>query len=194
MLKATVSGSFHRHMPAIYDAVGELRARGVDVLSPSDPTVVDAIGEFLFVASDRLRSIKLVQDRHLEAIRASDMLWVVCPDGYTGPSTSMEIGAAHCAGIPVFSDSPALDITLGQYVTRVPSMTEAIKRLRTCAAPSRAAAHVLLDPAAAVENSIQAFERLRPVLLGAQGNGRDDAERALQTTISTVDAHFGRTR
>jgi hypothetical protein len=34
MLKATVSGSFHRHMPAIYGAVGDLRAAGVNVLSP----------------------------------------------------------------------------------------------------------------------------------------------------------------
>src|SRR2546423_471511 len=97
MLKATVSGSFHRHMQAIYQAVGTLREVGVDVLSPSDPRVVDHIGEFLFVASDKLRSIKLVQDRHLHAIRASDLLWVVCPDGYTGPSVSMEIGAAYVA-------------------------------------------------------------------------------------------------
>jgi hypothetical protein len=72
MLKATVSGSFHRHMQAIYQAVGTLREVGVDVLSPSDPRVVDHIGEFLFVASDKLRSIKLVQDRHLHPIRASD--------------------------------------------------------------------------------------------------------------------------
>src|SRR5437879_2561345 len=67
MLKASVSGSFHRHMFGIYSAVNELRAFGIDVLSPSDPRVVDALGEFLFVASDRLRSIKLVQDRHFEA-------------------------------------------------------------------------------------------------------------------------------
>src|SRR5580700_10490514 len=109
MLNVTVSGSFHRHMPAIYEAVGELRALGVNVLSPSDPRIVDHIGEFLFVASDRLRSIRLVQDRHLAAIRASDFLWVVCPDGYTGPSTSLEIGTAIALGVPVFSTSAALD-------------------------------------------------------------------------------------
>src|SRR5947207_5074888 len=101
MLKASVSGSFHRHMPAIYAAVNTLRTSGVDVLSPSDPRVVDYLGEFLFVASDKLRSIKLVQDRHFEAIRGSDFLWIVCPDGYTGSSTSAEIGAAYMAGTPV---------------------------------------------------------------------------------------------
>ena len=49
-LKATVSGSFHRHMQSVYEAVGELRARNIDVLSPSDPRIVDSLGEFLFVA------------------------------------------------------------------------------------------------------------------------------------------------
>src|SRR5436305_1073674 len=100
MLRATVSGSFHRHMPAIEAAVGELWAKGVEVLSPANPQVVDFRGEFLFVASDRLRSIKLVQDRHLEAIGQSDFVWLVCPDGYTGPSACLEIGYARCAGVP----------------------------------------------------------------------------------------------
>ena len=44
MLTAAVSGSFHRHMPAIYTAVGELRALGVKVVSPEDPRIVDHIG------------------------------------------------------------------------------------------------------------------------------------------------------
>ena len=61
MLKATVSGSFHRHLDAISVAVQELNALSVRVLSPADPRVVDAHGEFLFVASDRVRSVHLVQ-------------------------------------------------------------------------------------------------------------------------------------
>ena len=60
MLKAAVSGSFHRHMPAIYEAVCFLRELGVNVLSPADPRIVDNLGEFLFVASDKLRSIRIV--------------------------------------------------------------------------------------------------------------------------------------
>lgn len=192
MLRATVSGSFHRHMPAIYDAVGELRALGVDVLSPSDPRVVDHIGEFLFVASDRLRSIKLVQDRHLEAIRASSFLWVVCPDGYTGPSTSMEIGGAYIAGVPVFSDSPALDITLGQYVTRVSSMREAVSatKHRVVREPD----HVLLDPDTAVEGMICRLERFKPLITGRSGDGSADAEASFNSIRGLVGRPFGATR
>src|SRR5690242_9905312 len=82
MLKATVSGSFHRHMDAISCAVWDLTDLGVKVLSPADPRVVDSFGDFIFVASDRVRSVRLVEDRHLQAIRASDFLWLVSPDGY----------------------------------------------------------------------------------------------------------------
>src|SRR6266581_2202622 len=54
MIVATVSGSFHRHMAAIRDAVMEFVDLGVHVLSPSDPRIVDQRGDFLFVASDRV--------------------------------------------------------------------------------------------------------------------------------------------
>ncbi len=59
-LAVTVSGSFHRHMTMIGAAVQELASLGVRVLSPADPRVVAAQGEFLFVASDPVRSVRLV--------------------------------------------------------------------------------------------------------------------------------------
>jgi hypothetical protein len=175
-LKATVSGSFHRHMPAVYEAVGELRARNVNVLSPSDPRIVDNLGEFLFVASDKLRSIRLVQDRHLEAIRASDFLWVVCPDGYTGPSTCMEIGAAHAADVPVFASAPALDITLGEYVRRVSNYGEAIEQVKL-RQQNRRAPTLLLDPEMIINESVDALCDLRPLLLGKSGAPSIEIER-----------------
>ena len=177
MLRATVSGSFHRHMPAIYDAVGELRANGVEVLSPSDPQVVDNIGEFLFVASDRLRSIKLVQDRHFACIAESDFLLVVCPDGYTGASTSAEIGAAHASKVPVFATSPALDITLGEYVTRVPSIAEIVRRHVNRKRPV-APTNVLVDPSVIINRTHTELEALESVLLGHSGDSARDAEHA----------------
>lgn len=192
MLRATVSGSFHRHMCAIYDAVGSLRAAGVDVLSPSDPRVVDNIGDFLFVASDRLRSIKLVQDRHLEAIRASDFLWVVCPDGYTGASTSGEIMAAAVLGVPVYSEHSALDVTIGQYVKRVPSISALTSSIRERSKPVTTQSHVLLDPTRVVGQSIAALENLGDTLNGKSGNGRNDAERQFQVTTKLLRAGFGR--
>jgi len=191
MLKATVSGSFHRHMPAVYSAVCELRALGVDVLSPSDPRIVDHVGDFLFVASDRLRSVKLVEDRHLEAIRASDFLWVVCPDGYTGPSTSGEILAASVLNVPVYSSSPALDITIGQYVRRVSDIRTAIQERADAQAAVKPQAHVLLDPDWAIGESIGALERLRPALTGQIGDRCSAPEREIRRTSRFLAQTFG---
>src|ERR1700684_573288 len=120
MISATVSGSFHRHMDAITAAVHELASRSIRVLSPADPRVVAQQGEFLFVASDRVRSVRLVQDRHLESIRAANFLWLVCPDGYVGQSASMEIGFAAGASVPIFATRPPSDLTLREYVSVVP--------------------------------------------------------------------------
>jgi hypothetical protein len=191
MLKATVSGSFHRHMPAIYDAVCELRALGVDVLSPSDPRIVDHFGEFLFVASDRLRSIKLVEDRHLEAIRASDLLWVVCPDGYTGPSTSGEILAASVLNVPVYSDAPALDITIGQYVRRVLSVRVAISEVAMAERPSFQVDHILLDPEDAINQTVRTLEGLRQTMAGRGRDRSGQPEYELDRTRRLLRQTFG---
>ena len=109
MIRVTVSGSFHRHMPQIYRDVGLLVDAGVHILFLADPRIVDAIDTFDFVASDVLRSIKLTQDRHLQAIRVSDFLCIVSPDGYVGFSVAMEIGRAAMLGVPMFCTTPISD-------------------------------------------------------------------------------------
>lgn len=126
-IQVVVSGSFHRHMSAIYDAVNAFIDLQVKVLSPADPRVVGQIGEFLFVASDSVRSIRMVQDRHNAAIRSADFLWLVSPDGYVGQSASLEIGFATAHDKPVFSLHSPSDLTLRQYVRVVPSIAEALR-------------------------------------------------------------------
>jgi hypothetical protein len=192
MIKATVSGSFHRHMPAVYAAVGELRSLNVDVLSPADPRVVDNIGEFLFVASDRLRSIKLVQDRHFEAIRASDFLWVVCPDGYTGASTCAEIGCAYASRVPIFTDHLPLDTTLQHYVRKAPSIRVAVEAVRSFTAKSeRSHPHLLLDPEHGLESSIKSLEQLKALLTGRSRINKDQAGQAVDVAQQNLRSSMG---
>ena len=192
MLRATISGSFHRFMPAIYTAVCELRAQGVQVLSPADPRVVDHLGEFLFVASDRLRSIKLVQDRHFEAIKASDFLWVVSPDGYAGTSTSAEIGAAYAFEVPVFSDCLPLDITLQHYVRKANSIAEVVSLMRSRRLREpELSPHFLLNPGDTIEDSIKGLERLKAAVLGSESSGADNAEREVDATRTKLGKMFG---
>jgi hypothetical protein len=193
MLKATVSGSFHRHMLAIETAVAELWASGVEVLSPANPRVVDFKGEFLFVASDKLRSIKLVQDRHFEAIGHSDFLWLVCPDGYTGASSCLEIGYARCAGVPVFSGRPPLDITVQYYVEEVSSIPAAIEATRRHRRTQIRTPHVLLDPSTSIEQNMRALEGLKPVLCGATACEEGEAEREFELARATLGNSFGLT-
>jgi hypothetical protein len=181
MLTVTVSGSFHRHLAAIYKAVGEFREAGVTVLSPSDPRVIDHLDEFLFVASDRVRSIRLVQDRHLQCIEASTFLWLVAPDGYVGPSASMEIGYAVAVKTPILSDTEPGDCTLRQYVKKTASIKHAVReahaRPRTNRTPK-----LLIDPPTSIQQSFFHLDRLNNSFGTAHLNDTFLVEAELKTT------------
>jgi hypothetical protein len=131
MVKVAVSGSFHRHLHAITRAVYEFTDLGARVISPADPRIVQTFGALNFVASDEFRTIRLVQDRHLESIRSSDLIWLVASDGYVGQSASMEIGFAAAHGIPIFSADTVLDLTLREYVQRVEDIAVCLRNLDT---------------------------------------------------------------
>jgi len=168
MLKAAVSGSFHRHMEAITAAVHELMALSIRVLSPADPRVVARQGEFLFVASDRVTSVRLVQDRHLESIRAANFLWLVCPDGYVGQSASMEIGFAAAVEVPIFATHRPADLTLRQYVKIVPDLKTAVS-MNSAHAHRRRAEGILIDPHASVEKAHYILDRISVALTAPCG-------------------------
>jgi hypothetical protein len=167
---AAVSGSFHRHMEVITAAVQELASLSIRVLSPADPRVVAQQGEFLFVASDRVRSVRLVQDRHLECIRAADFLWLVCPDGYVGQSASMEVGFAAAIGVPIYSTHAPSDLTLRQYVTIVPTLAEALRMLAVNSRTRRTEG-VLIDPHASVEEAHRTLGRIETALTSSHRVG-----------------------
>ena len=169
-LSAAVSGSFHRHMHVITAAVQELASLSIRVLSPADPRVVAQQGEFLFVASDRVRSVRLVQDRHLECIRAADFLWLVCPDGYVGPSASMEVGYAAAAGVPMFGTHAPSDLTLREYVHVVPRLSDAVRSIEASARPKHLEG-ILIDPHSSVEEAHDVLERIDTALTRQRGLG-----------------------
>jgi hypothetical protein len=186
MLKATVSGSFHRHMPAIYSAVNELRAANVNVLSPSDPRVVGYLREFLFVASDRTRLKKLVQQRHLEAITNSHFLWLVCPDGYLGVSAAMEIGWALSVGVPVFAERSPTDVTAEDFVQVVPSLRDAIAISATSARAHRKSSSILLDPDTMASSVSDAAEQTRAILTGKLSVPSEEANQIVRNNADLV--------
>jgi hypothetical protein len=183
----TVSGSFRRHLPAIQEAVQTLRDLGAVVLSPADPHIAGSFGEFLFVRSDVRRSIKGVQNRHLEAIGRADFLWLVCPDGYVGQSAAMEIGFAVAARVPVYSDGVPSDWTLRQYVTPTRTVAAALlaarggSRQSTGSTPS-----LVLEPESAlavVRGQVDDIERR---LLRDRSPAEGDAVEDLVTGVRSI--------
>jgi hypothetical protein len=163
-LKVTISGSFSRHLADIQLAVSEFEAAGARVLSPSQPTIVDSVDGFVFVASDRHRSPRLVQDRHLASIAQSDLLWLVCPDGYVGQSASLEIGYAVASGIPVWASCLPGDLTLRQYVGLRQSCMEALHGVRQPLHRPDAEPSILVDPTAAADELHRAVSNLKEIL------------------------------
>lgn len=184
-LAVTVSGSFHRHMHEIGKAVEELASLSIRVLSPADPRIVAAQGDFLFVASDPVRSVRLVQDRHLESIRASSFLWLVCSDGYVGQSASMELGFAAAIGIPIYSTDAPSDLTLRQYVKLVPSLAEAV-RLAEASPRARQSEGILINPRASIAEAHDILERLGAVLTHHK-NSAEPARDAYKYTADMRD-------
>lgn len=157
-------------MDAITAAVHELAALSVRVLSPADPRIVAQQGEFLFVASDPTRSVRLVQDRHLESIRAANFVWLICPDGYVGQSASMEIGFAAAAGVPIFAAHQPADLTLRQYVHIVADLKTAVSK--NCVhAYCRRAEGILVDPHASVEKAHYVLDRIGTALIWPSNSG-----------------------
>jgi hypothetical protein len=174
-------------MHAITAAVQELASLSVRVLSPADPRIVAAQGEFLFVASDRVRSVKLVQDRHLESIAAANFLWLVCPDGYVGQSASLEVGYAIRAGVPIFATRMPDDLTLRQYVTIVGTLREAL-RIAADSPQQRRPEGLLINPHASLEEAHDALERIE-LMLRESRNAADNGHQ-LQFELANLSARI----
>jgi hypothetical protein len=177
-------------MEAISRAVASLAEHRVQVLSPADPRVVDSRGEFLFVASDYVRSVRLVQDRHLESIRASHFLWLICPDGYVGQSASMEVGFAVANSIPVLGQTSPTDLTLRQYLRVVPSISEALTLASTLAARTRPPDHFLLDPHASIESAHATLEQIRASMRRSRRATSEDYVQALRSGQASLRRIF----
>lgn len=184
-VQVAVSGSFHRHMEAIADAVADLADRGHVVLSPSDPRVVDSFGDFLFVASDIQRSIRLVQSRHLQAIAMADFLWLACPDGYVGTSASMEVGFAVALGKHIYSTTPPSDLTLRQYVTCVSSLDEALRQ-SLAPQPDIAELTLLVDPLAAAGEAHEELDFLTSELVRPSPGGETELKKSYERLKSIL--------
>ena len=115
-----------------------------------------------------MTSVRLVQDRHLESIRAANFLWLICPDGYVGQSASMEVGFAAAVGAPIFATHAPGDLRLRQYVNIVPKLAEALRIVAATSRPRRPEG-ILIDPHASVEEAHDILQRIEAALTRQSG-------------------------
>jgi hypothetical protein len=129
VIKATLSGSFHRDPEGLERQYRELALAQCQVLSPRSLEFEDNSLLFVRHAVEKRDSIRLIEQHHLQAIALSDFLWLYAPEGYIGLSGALEVGYAVAKGIPVFSSEDPEDHTLKSFITKVPSVFAAIEQL-----------------------------------------------------------------
>lgn len=121
--KVVISGTFRKSLTSLREQYHELIDTHCQVLSPRS---IDFDSEdFVRAKSEKLLSLKTIQDNHLASVQEADFMWLHCPDGYVGHSGAFEIGYAHALGIPVFAKELPSDGMLREYVTLCKSVYEA---------------------------------------------------------------------
>ncbi len=124
-VRVTVSGSFRKHWTDIDAVRKKLIERGGKVMSPvNGPPVLENDG-FVFLRSD-VGSPDDLERGHLSAIRKSDLLYIVNPEGYLGNSVALEIGYALAWDVPIWSSETFAESPQRELV-RAGSIEEALE-------------------------------------------------------------------
>jgi nucleoside 2-deoxyribosyltransferase len=124
----TISGSYRKHLDRIIEAKAEFERHGYRVLRPHTAKVVsDADGVVRLEGDPNDKAA--IQQAQLDAITRSDLLYVVNPAGYLGPSATLEAGVATGRGVPVFCAERAFEEGVNLIAAGYGSPAEAIAYL-----------------------------------------------------------------
>lgn len=127
-IKCTISGSFQRFLPEILIKVKECKEQNINVLSPQATEANGEYNGFIFLRNDK-GTPKDIEINHLTAIRNSDFLYVVNPNGYIGSSVTLEIGFAIAHAIPIFCLESPKEYILSQFINEVqPSIQRIVEQ------------------------------------------------------------------
>lgn len=103
--------------------MAECRKLGIRVLIPKYAQRKFSKNRFVYLKGER-GTPKQLQDKNFKAIGKSSFVLVVDPDGYIGPSTSMEVGFSIAAGIPIFCTEEPEDYVFRFYTQYGKSLQE----------------------------------------------------------------------
>jgi NTP pyrophosphatase (non-canonical NTP hydrolase) len=134
-----ISGSYRKDFEALKRTYEEFRDLGCDVLSPSNVTAVSEEDGFVYMKGEEKETPDAIEERHLNAIQKANFVWLHAPDGYVGPTSALEIGFAHAAGVPVFATEPPNEQVFRSFVQVVLSPSDVLTtHLRELSAPAPA--------------------------------------------------------
>lgn len=102
-MKVTISGSFRKHFETIIEFKKQFEKIGIEILSPKSEKIISNKKGFILLENDS-GNINHIEGLHLKAIAESDILYVICNEGYIGSSTAMEIGFANALNLPIFGN------------------------------------------------------------------------------------------
>ena len=117
-MNITISGSLRKHLEIITKYRNEFIQLGHSVLSPVSGEKIGEEDGFVILAND-VGTVKHIEEKHLKAIAKSDLLYLICNEGYIGPSTAMEIGYANALSIPIFSNCQPNERVFSEMVSVV---------------------------------------------------------------------------
>jgi len=129
IIRATLSGSFHKDVEGLQRAYNELACNQCQILSPHKLDFETSSVLFVRDISEKAETDFNLEKHHLLAISQSDFLWVHAPCGYIGISTAMEVGYAAAINIPIFSSSFIEDQTLSMFIKKIDSVFMALEVL-----------------------------------------------------------------
>jgi ADP-ribose pyrophosphatase YjhB (NUDIX family) len=114
-MNVSISGSYRKFPEQLARDMREFSAFGAQILSPPSAEILNVYEGFASLRGDPVQRIdrlaadriaeafKVVEDSHLEAIAASDLVWLTTTAGYCGNATAFEIGWALSKKVPVYA-------------------------------------------------------------------------------------------
>lgn len=133
--QVVLSGSYRKDFESLKATYEELLDLGCKVLSPSNVTAVRETDGFVFMKGEESQSPDAIEGRHLDAIQRANFIWLHAPEGYIGPTASLEIGFACAIGVPVFAKEIVKDPVIHSFVQVMPSLAAAIEAIKSPGSP-----------------------------------------------------------
>ena len=133
--QVVLSGSYRKDFESLKAIYEELLDLGCQVLSPSNVTAVREIDGFVYMKGEESQLPDAIEARHLDAIQRANFVWLHAPEGYIGPTASLEIGFARAIGVPVFAKEPVKDPVIHSFVELISSPGAALETMKSPGLP-----------------------------------------------------------